>query len=209
MTDDNNSGFLHDSSGGGIAGTHPAVPPFEDFVAPATARQSNLARLRLIPVACWRVDDIRFAFDSSFVTPDINLELLLLAGLREAHKTTDLLGHAAYPPLSVFGHADPVGNDDYNKALSGRRATAIYALLIAATESAKAVDLWEAIAVTENWGANQSQTMQASTGLPAGTPRISGGLSKQAVPLPVAALASGFSRARRQRRRQRRLSRMQ
>ena len=27
--------------------------------------------------------------------------------------------------LSVFGHADPTGNDDYNKALSGRRAAAI------------------------------------------------------------------------------------
>jgi len=28
-------------------------------------------------------------------------------------------------PLSVFGHADPVGSDDYNKALSGRRAMAV------------------------------------------------------------------------------------
>ncbi len=76
-----------------------------------------------------------------------------------------------YPPLSVFGHADPVGNDDYNKALSGRRATAIYAVLLSAAEPDKAVNLWRQIAATENWGNAQYQTIQALTGLPAGSSR--------------------------------------
>jgi peptidoglycan hydrolase-like protein with peptidoglycan-binding domain len=40
-------------------------------------------------------------------------------------------------PLSIFGHADPVGDDDYNKKLSGRRATAVYGMLTRNT------DLWE------------------------------------------------------------------
>jgi hypothetical protein len=75
-----------------------------------------------------------------------------------------------YPPPSVFGHADPVGSDDYNKALSGRRATVIYALLISNTDSGIAVSLWNRVASEENWGADQRQTMQAATGLPAGTP---------------------------------------
>jgi tetratricopeptide (TPR) repeat protein len=43
------------------------------------------------------------------------------------------------PPLSIFGHADPVGDDDYNKKLSGRRAAAIYALI------ARRPDIWEDI----------------------------------------------------------------
>ena len=40
-------------------------------------------------------------------------------------------------PVSIFGHADPVGNDDYNKKLSGRRAMAVYGIL---TRNA---DIWE------------------------------------------------------------------
>ena len=163
------AGVLHNSSDGGVAGKHPAASPFEPLVAPSTASQSNKARLRLIPVACWRVDDVRFAFDSSFVTPAITQELQLLISVRAAHKVKDLRGKVQYPPLSVFGHADPVGNDDYNKGLSGRRATVIYALLISGAEPAKAVSLWEQIASTEKWGASQFQTMQTATGLPTGT----------------------------------------
>jgi hypothetical protein len=33
------------------------------------------------------------------------------------------------PPLSVFGHADPTGDDEFNKILSGRRAQSVYGLL--------------------------------------------------------------------------------
>jgi hypothetical protein len=73
-------------------------------------------------------------------------------------------------PLSVFGHADPVGSDDYNKMLSGRRATVIYALLISNTDPDRAVKLWRGISVQENWGRDQRQTMQITTGLPDGTP---------------------------------------
>jgi len=152
---------------GGVAADHPAADGVQFLIGPSTGDEFNTAHLRLVPIACWRVDDIRFAFDSSFVVgdsgddpSDIRLELKDLASLVKAHPGC---------PLSVFGHADPVGDDNYNKALSGRRATAIYALLIVNTDAAKAVRLWNQIASTENWHSNERETMQAVTGLPAGT----------------------------------------
>jgi hypothetical protein len=126
--------------------------------------------MRLVPVACFRVDDIRFAFGTSFVTSDpanekndIRAELRLLV---------DLLKENPGSPLSVFGHADPVGKDDSNKLLSGRRATVIYALLISNTEPDAAVKLWQRVSKEENWDTDERQTMQTTSGLPAGTPDI-------------------------------------
>jgi len=166
-----NQGTIHGSSDGGVQGTHAAKGTPELRVAPSTAGEFNNTRLPLIPIACWRVDDIRFAFDSSFVaaqpssdpnaTPnDIRAELQNLIGLVKAHPGC---------PLSVFGHADPVGSDDYNKSLSGRRAMAIYALLIFNTDSGTAVHLWQTIANQEHWGSDQRGMMQSFTGLSPGT----------------------------------------
>jgi hypothetical protein len=163
---DDNSGTIHDSSGGGVAGKHDPVDSPQLLLGPATADQFNSATLRLIPIACFRVDDIRFAFDSSFVAfdsderNDIRAELKLLVNLRKDNPES---------PLSVFGHADPVGGDDFNKQLSGRRATVIYALLICTTDPDAAVKLWQRVAREENWGPDQRQQMQALTGLPEGT----------------------------------------
>ena len=156
---------VHGTSDGGVTGKHPEAPALEFLVAPATVGEQNTIRLRLVPVACWRVDDVRFAFDSSFVTPDVTDELQMLVRLRNEHK--DALGR--YPPLSVFGHADPTGSDDYNKTLSGRRAMAVYAVLISNSEPGHAVSLWQEIARGESWGNRQRQTMQEATGLPPGT----------------------------------------
>jgi hypothetical protein len=166
-----NQGTIHGSSDGGVQGTHPASDSPQLVVAPSTAGEFNNTRLPLIPIACWKVDDIRFAFDSSFVTAypstdpadtpnDIRAELQNLISLVEAHKGC---------PLSVFGHADPVGTDDYNKYLSGRRAAAIYAILIFNSDSGTAANLWSSIASKENWDSRQREVMQNFTGLPAGT----------------------------------------
>jgi hypothetical protein len=163
----NAPGTTPDTTPAGVAGTHEEAAPIEFLVAPTTSNEFNTTRLRLIPVACFRVDDIRFAFDSSFVTAgvnekdDIRAELKLLVDLLKQHPGS---------PLSLFGHADPVGNDDYNKLLSGRRATVIYALLISGTDPDTAVSLWQRVSKEENWGARERQTMQIITGLPAGTP---------------------------------------
>ncbi len=166
---DKDKSVIHDTSDGGLAGRHQNAAPFQFFAATATSNELNTARLRPIPIACWRVDDIRFAFDSSFLTPDVATELQMLISLREAHKKTDAGGKAQYPPLSVFGHADPVGLDEYNKGLSGRRVTAVYALLISNTEPDKATKMWQEISGTENWGKTHQQAMQTATGLPEST----------------------------------------
>lgn len=161
------SGTIHSSSGGGVAGKHPPADKPQRLVGPATSDEFNTANFPPHVVACFRVDDIRFAFNSSFVTVDaangsndIRVELRLLV---------DLIKEYPGSPLSVFGHADPVGSDTYNKALSGRRATVVYALLISTTDPGTAVSMWQGVARTENWGSDQRASMQSFTELPAGT----------------------------------------
>jgi len=135
------AGTIHSTTEGGVAGDHPTIEERPAKVGPATGGEKNVIATFVIPLACWRVEDMRFAFDSSFVLPGVAAEMPLLARLRETH-TMRLPGAGGAetlvpPPLSLFGHADPVGNDDYNKTLSGRRAIAIYGLL------ARRTDLWE------------------------------------------------------------------
>ena len=173
MTDDQ-PGALHSATTGGVSGMHPIPPPFQLLVAPSTADEFNKARLRLIPIACFRVDDIRFRFDSSFIvfdapvdpanssSNDIRAEMEQLASLVKANPGS---------PLSIFGHADPVGTDDYNKALSGRRAKAIFGLLTRDT------GIWEDLfsgpkpIAGDNWGNDSIESMRNATGLPASTSR--------------------------------------
>ena len=132
----------------GIGADHPVVKLPPSFVAPATGAEVNTLRDPLLPRACWMVEDARFEFDSSFVLPEIETEIRILVRLRRR-----LPKH----PLSVFAHADPVGNDDYNKTLSGRRAIAIYALLT------RRVDLWDELFDrpfgNDRWGPAALQTM--------------------------------------------------
>jgi hypothetical protein len=148
-----------DHTGGGVGGNHPSVEQFKIVVGPSTGGEFNTARLRLVPLACWRVEDVRFDFDSSFVLPDVKQEIQLLARLIAAHTKPD----RRPPPLSIFGHADPVGNDDYNKGLSGRRAAAIYGMLTRRDE------VWEDLfsdggnfarpAAGDKWGLRSIQIM--------------------------------------------------
>src|SRR5271163_1386010 len=80
----------------------------------------NAIRIPLIPVACWRLNDPAFAFDSSFVAPAFHDELATLAGIVAANQEC---------PAALFGHCDPAGGDALNKTLGDRRVIAIYALL--------------------------------------------------------------------------------
>ncbi len=100
---DNSTGTLHDSTDGGVAGKHPDASDFKLLAAPSTAKQSNTTHLRLVPVACWRVDDVRFAFDSSFVTPDIAKELQLLLDVRSAHSQKDPNGAMLFRRCQCLG----------------------------------------------------------------------------------------------------------
>jgi hypothetical protein len=139
-------------SDGGVSAHHDDAPTLAPLVAATTEAKSNLLRAPLRPIACWRVDDVRFDFALSFVRPDIKDEMSLLEALLKQH---------AGSPVSLFGHADPVGQDDYNKTLSGRRATAIYATLT------RRADLWEKLYSSpegaDKWGDPALQTMLDTT----------------------------------------------
>jgi len=154
---------------GGIGASHVPTSPLRVTAGPATGSESNLIRSALIPLACWRLGDIRFAFDSSFIIPEARSEFQVLAQLIAEHgeKTPFKPGETLRPPpLSIFGHTDPTGNDDYNKALSGRRAAAIYAALTRRT------DIWEDLfsnkgtfaqpAPGDLWGDPAIQSMRAA-----------------------------------------------
>jgi len=88
----------------------------------------NTLKEFLIAVGCVNVPDSHFAFDSSLLMPDSRDGFIRLAKLFD-----DLTEDTAFdptPPLSIFGHADPVGQPDYNSILSARRARAVYGVLI-------------------------------------------------------------------------------
>lgn len=145
--------ITHLVTAGGLAGKHQLPPDQQILVGPSTSSERNTLIPGLIPIACWRLEDVRFEFDSSFIRPEVALEL---------NNLSILLGDHPRAPASVFGHADPVGFDDYNKQLSGRRATVIYALLT------RRVDLWEDIYSHplggDRWGLKSVQIMLDALG---------------------------------------------
>jgi hypothetical protein len=142
-----------------LARTHPGIEAVPVRVGPSLGAEFNLVRGFLVPKACFKLEDAHFKFDSSFVVPD-GFDIGPLKDLLDKHPGTK---------LSIFGHADPTGDDTYNKTLSGRRASAIFGLLI------RDVAIWEKLhdhaAGGDNWKPEAEQTMRAATGLPAGTAR--------------------------------------
>ena len=149
--------LIHLVSEGGIAAQHPTHEQSGLVVGPSTGNEHNRINAGIIPIACWRLEDVRFEFDSSIVTSGIKTELEHLAELVRQHPPRSKSAPGPGCPLSVFGHADVVGNDDYNKVLSGRRATAVYALLTRRTE------LWEQLFShpfgNDIWGTKALQIM--------------------------------------------------
>jgi outer membrane protein OmpA-like peptidoglycan-associated protein len=116
------------------------MPPDSFSVAPTTdGAAHNLLRAPLQPIAIWELVDAHFAFDSSVLLPSMTADLANLIAIVRANPAS---------LLSVFGHADTTGNDDYNKVLAGRRAMALYALLT------RRVDLWEFLFTNAHGGDN-------------------------------------------------------
>jgi peptidoglycan hydrolase-like protein with peptidoglycan-binding domain len=155
------------------AAAQTGAAPLTAFVAPTTAAEFNTLGERLVPKACFKVEDLLFDFASSFIRPDMKDHLPELAGLRNDHKIQDPGGGGdIFPPLSIFGHADPVGTDDFNKVLSGRRATAFYAMLVRDT------GMWETLFSTpvqdDKWGTRSIQTMLSTVQEPISIDGIAG-----------------------------------
>ena len=149
---------------GSIAADQQQPEPQPVLVGPTTADEFNTIGERLIPKGCFRMEDIRFEFDSSFIRPEAKDDMPALADLIDRH-TLSVPGppvEKTPPPLTIFGHGDPVGNDDYNKQLSGRRALAFYAMLI------RDENIWEKLFTQpfggDKWGNRQIQTMLGAVG---------------------------------------------
>jgi hypothetical protein len=90
-----------------------------------------------------------FAFDSAFPTPGVASMLRHTADLVAAHPDAK---------LGLFGHCDPTGSDDYNKALSDRRAILVLSLMTGD------LDLFEEVAEGEDWGLAEYQVMLRALG---------------------------------------------
>jgi len=158
------AGSTHHSTSGGLVAEHVPQPmPAARFAPTFDDKEHNTLRKTLVPFACWRAEDLRFDFASSFVRPEISDELSALKDLIDRHTLLSLAGKPEFPPvLSVFGHADPTGADDFNKSLSGRRAQAIYGLLT------RKVDLWEDLYShplgDDDWKSGAVTSMQTALG---------------------------------------------
>lgn len=164
MAGDKTTELQQTATEGAIAADQQQVEPQPVLAGPTTAREFNTIGERLIPKGCFRFEDVRFEFDSSFVRPELKDDLSGLADLIDRHTITlpGDPGEKIPPPLSIFGHADPVGNDDYNKQLSGRRALAIYGMLV------RDENFWENLFTQpfggDKWGNKQIQTMLEAVG---------------------------------------------
>lgn len=122
-------------------------------VSLAQGTESSRVQLPLKAVACCLLPDSHFEFASSFIRPEVAESLTRLANKRKANPGS---------PISLFGHADPVGQDEDNKTLSDRRVKAVYALLV------KDAALWEELfskpVDNDNWGHKGIQSMVKAVG---------------------------------------------
>jgi len=149
----------------GIVATHPPRLQLPVLAAPVPEEQKsknfNTIRQDLVAVACMRLPNTGFAFDSSIVSPDAERAFTRFAKLMNGLRDRDDANPKRFPPCSVFGHADPTGSDEYNKTLSGRRALAVYGLLT------RSVAIWDELFLNsfggDHWGTQAIQTMLSTS----------------------------------------------
>lgn len=183
---------IFDISDSVLTASHPASELNPILIASSTQDEINTLRTFLIPKGCWKIEDTLFDFGSSFIRPEVRHAMQSLFRLREEHAAVDpVSGQSKSPLLSIFGHADPVGEDEYNKFLSGRRASALYAMLT------RRADIWEDLfqntgkltpsAKGDTWGKTVLSTMRQTVRRDQGSDKIedilgeenNGGLRKQ------------------------------
>lgn len=94
------------------------------------------------------LQDVTFGFDKSFLHPD-------QAPVLKSMCDTISKWREEYPDgkLAVFGHADAVGKEDYNKSLAERRARSLLAFLMKEPQG------WEALWKEEKWGLGPIQDL--------------------------------------------------
>ena len=151
--------FIIDIGPDGVVATHPGRTELPVLIAPVPesrkSKDFNTIRPQLITIACKMLPGRHFAFDSSFIVPESARGFTKFARLMKALQEQDEAGR--FPPCTVFGHADPVGDDAYNKILAGRRARAVYGLL---TRQFKFWDeLYHNAVGGDSWGTHSIRAM--------------------------------------------------
>lgn len=125
--------FFVDIGPDGAVAVHPQRLLLPALVAPIPdekkADSVNTIREPLVAIGCMRLPSRAFEFDSSFIGPTAEPRLTKFATLMSLLRDQDVAVVKEFPPISLFGHADPVGTPEYNATLSGRRALAVYGLL--------------------------------------------------------------------------------
>lgn len=148
--------FAGATDGGGASWYRPGtkLPVFVAPTVPERLERLNTITSPLQPFACWRLDDPRFDFDSSFVKPEAAPEFTQLA---------ELMRRAGECHATLFGHADPTGEDGYNKRLGAARAMAVYGVLT--RDAALWKRLYDNPPAGKEWGTSKIQVMLGALGL--------------------------------------------
>ena len=172
----------------GCTGVHPPAPLFPVLASPTESggMGRNTRRMDLIPIACCKLNDSGFNFGSSFVVAATKPDFDALANLAKQYPGA---------PFTIFGHADPVGDDSSNKTLSGHRAQSIYAILI--RDSARWESLYQS-GGSEGWGQGALEHILTALGfsLSAGYSAAVKQFQQQAGLSPVDGIAGSQTRAK-------------
>jgi hypothetical protein len=126
MTRNKNDQIDSSASDWGMTAEHPKGMRLVYFVAPSTSEKKvkNTIVLEFNVAACWKVEDICFEFDRALIRLDA------VGAFKELGKLWNReIQLNKTPKTALFGHADPVGKDRYNKKLSEDRAKAVYGIL--------------------------------------------------------------------------------
>lgn len=116
--------------------------------------QTHTVRVRKLEykpamLECICIPGVTFEFDKSFLRPSVVDHMAPVDDALRRHPDAKLI---------VWGHTDRVGNDQYNKDLSDRRAKSTYAFI---TDQP---DVWEELYNQENWGLKTVQTVLQDQG---------------------------------------------
>ena len=105
----------------------------------AIKNASNVFINEIHPIACWRINDILFDFGEAFIRKEAKNAFIELKALQKLIKRKFSRQFTENPLFALFGHADPVGNDQPNKKLSEKRAGVVYGVITRNAEVWKSI----------------------------------------------------------------------
>lgn len=148
-----NAVFFVDLGPDGAVAVHPQRLQLPVLLSPVSAERRgkdlNTVREPLVAIGCMALPHHHFEFDSSFIGPSAARQFTKFAKLMLLLKEQDDAQPKRLPPVTLFGHADPTGRDEYNATLSGRRALAVYGVLT------RRLDIWDTLFKShqgDQWG---------------------------------------------------------